>query len=59
VDDSGAVITIKVYPNIELEQLILSFGENVEVLEPLALRERIKQRLSGAMMNYEENVQKD
>lgn len=59
VDDSGAVITIKVYPNIELEQLILSFGENMEVLEPVALKERIKQRLSGAMMNYEENVQKD
>ena len=53
-DEHGAVITIEVYLNYELEQLLLSFGEKVKVLEPAELKERIKERLAGAMKNYEE-----
>ena len=51
-DEQGAVITIEVYLNYELEQLLLSFGEKVKVLEPMELKERIKQRLAEAAKNY-------
>ena len=47
-------ITFEVYLNYELEQQLLSFGEKVKVLEPGELKERIKERLTGAMKNYEE-----
>ena len=53
-DEKGAVITIEVYLNYELEQQLLSFGEKVKVLEPAELKERIKERLAGAMKNCEE-----
>lgn len=52
LDETGAVITIEVYINYELEQLLLSFGEKVKVLEPVELRDKIKQRLSEAAKNY-------
>jgi predicted DNA-binding transcriptional regulator YafY len=52
LDEKGAVITIEVYINYELEQLLLSFGEKVKVLEPVELKERIKQRLTDAANNY-------
>lgn len=52
MDETGAYITIEVYLNYELEQQILSFGENVKVLEPIELKERMKQRLSEAVNNY-------
>lgn len=54
LDEKGAVITIEVYLNYELEQQILSFGEKVKVLEPAVLKERIKERLAGAITNYVE-----
>ncbi len=57
MDETGAYITIEVYLNYELEQQILSFGENMKVLEPVELKERIKQRLGGAILNYVEKVQ--
>lgn len=52
VDENGAIITIKVYLNYELEQLILSQGENMRVIEPLELKERIQKRLAEAIDNY-------
>ena len=52
LDENGAVITIEVYLNYELEQLLLSFGEKVKVLEPVELKDRIKQRLTEAANNY-------
>ena len=57
MDETGAYITIEVYLNYELEQQILSFGENMRVIEPMELRERIKQRLSDAIVNYVGKVQ--
>lgn len=54
MDETGAYITIEVYLNYELEQQILSFGENMKVIEPLKFKDRIKQRLGEAIMNYEE-----
>lgn len=53
LDETGAYITIEVYLNYELEQQILSFGENVKVLEPMELKEKIKHRLEGAFLNYD------
>ena len=53
MDETGAYITIEVYLNYELEQQILSFGENMKVLEPETLRERMKQRLRDAFKLYE------
>ena len=55
--ETGAYITIEVYLNYELEQQILSFGENMKVLEPVELKERSKKRLGGAILNYVEKVQ--
>lgn len=52
LDETGAYISIEVYLNYELEQQILSFGENMKVLEPMELKERMKQRLSEAVNNY-------
>jgi len=51
-DDTGTIITIEVYLNYELEQVLMSFGENIEVLEPEDFRERVKQRLTNAANRY-------
>ena len=51
---SGLIITIEVIPNIELEQLILRYGENCKVMEPKHLREKISSRLKDALSNYSE-----
>ena len=56
-DENGAVITIEVYLNYELEQQILYYGENMKVLEPAVLKQKIKQRLSDALNLYEKQVQ--
>ena len=56
-DENGAVITIEVYLNYELEQQILYYGENMKVLEPAMLKQKIKQRLSDALNLYEKQVQ--
>lgn len=52
IDSSGLQVTIKVIPNIELENLILSFGEQVEVISPQSFREHIAQRLKLASHHY-------
>ena len=59
MDETGAYITIEVYLNYELEQQILSFGENMRVIEPVELKERIKKRLSDAIVNYVGKVQNE
>jgi predicted DNA-binding transcriptional regulator YafY len=40
-DDEGLVIALRLIPNPELTQLILSYGADVKVLKPLALKESI------------------
>ena len=56
IDESseGSVISLELVPNFELEQLILSFGERVKVLEPESLKERIARRLKMALESYDE-----
>ena len=51
------LMMVKNAQDYELEQQILSFGENMKVLEPVELKERIKKRLGGAILNYVEKVQ--
>jgi predicted DNA-binding transcriptional regulator YafY len=45
-------ITIKVIPNYELESLLLSHGENLQVLEPIAFREKMISRIEQMKNNY-------
>ena len=52
---NGLEIRIKVIPNYELEKLILSFGEQVKVVSPELLMERIKNRLTKALNYYHED----
>jgi predicted DNA-binding transcriptional regulator YafY len=51
-DPTGLEVRINVIPNIELERLILSFGEQVEVIYPQDLKELISRRLSSANRLY-------
>src|SRR5690606_728112 len=46
-------VTINVIPNYELEVLILSFGEKVQVLGPLSLREKIYNRIKQSFEKYQ------
>lgn len=51
-DEKGLVISIEVIPNYELEKLILSFGENIKVVSPKALSDKMKVRLSKSIELY-------
>ncbi|MFM2394414.1 MAG: hypothetical protein RLZZ546_2396 [Bacteroidota bacterium] len=50
--ENGLLVKLKVIPNFELEQQILSFGESVQVLAPIELKNRITSRLQQALSNY-------
>ena len=50
--DDSIVIEDLVANSLELENWIIGFGEKVEVLEPVELRNKIKQRLKLAVNNY-------
>jgi len=52
LDKNGLLITIDVIPNYELEKLILSFGESVEVISPESFRNQISNKLKMALDNY-------
>ncbi len=49
----GVVIQLRVKQNFELEREIMGFGENMFVIKPKRLRERIKKRLNQTLRNYE------
>lgn len=51
--DEGGLVQISVIPNFELEQVILSYGDGIEVLSPLPLREKIAGRITKAAKKYE------
>ena len=52
-DDGSAVVAIKVIPNFELMQLLLSFGDRIEVLSPQPLREEIYARIKNNLQKYQ------
>ncbi|MDM1508307.1 WYL domain-containing protein [Myroides odoratimimus] len=45
-------MTIDIRPNSEFYIRILSFGANVEVLEPIEIREEMKKRFSENLALY-------
>jgi predicted DNA-binding transcriptional regulator YafY len=51
-DANGYTVSIEVIPNYELEQLILSFGASVTVLEPSGFRKKVLRSLQKACLNY-------
>lgn len=51
-DNGELTISIEVIPNYELESLILSFGERVQVLEPESVRNQIFKKLNQAGLLY-------
>lgn len=51
--ENGLEVSIEVIPNFELERLILSFGDSVEIISPLWLREKIKIITSSTSKIYE------
>jgi predicted DNA-binding transcriptional regulator YafY len=46
-------VSLKVIPTQELVTLLLSFGDDVEVVAPSSLREQMEQRLRAAARQYE------
>lgn len=58
VDNDNCIVAIDVIPNRELESLILSFGDDIEVLEPIEFREQIADKIKSNYQKYF-TVQKD
>lgn len=49
---SHTLISLDLIPNYELESLILSHGEGMEIIEPKSLRNRIRKRVDLIRDNY-------
>jgi hypothetical protein len=54
-DGNYGELQLTVEPNRELRGRILLYGENLEVISPLSLREQIKEILRRQMQQYSEN----
>lgn len=54
LENGEMVISIKVIPNYELEQLILSYGERVKVITPDFIREKIQLRIAQMLNQYDQ-----
>ncbi len=50
--DTFVLIELELIPNYELESLILSYGEGIEVISPQSLRERTRDRVQKTLNNY-------
>jgi len=51
--ESSAIFAFNLIPNYELEQLLLSFGENLRVIRPKHFRERLEERIKRMKEGYE------
>ncbi len=51
--DGNAIIMLKVIPNFELKQLILSYGKRMEVLSPEKLRIEMREELIESLKKYD------
>ena len=51
-DQKTGIVSLKVVINRELEALLLSFGPDVEVLEPESLRKQIQTKVKKSFDNY-------
>lgn len=52
----GTIVEIEVVPNIELKQLILSYGEGMEVISPKSFRDQMKQVIDNMNRIYQETT---
>ncbi|WP_178992113.1 helix-turn-helix transcriptional regulator [Winogradskyella schleiferi] len=52
--DDGVIFNIFVQINFELERLILGFGDRIEVIKPLSLRNRMLKELKNSVQHYED-----
>ena len=52
IDKNNRIVSVDVIPNKELESLILSFGNDVEILEPERLRNKIGKILKSISNKY-------
>lgn len=52
LDKDNRIIQLDVFLNWELESLILSYGDDFEVIEPISLRERIQKRINNLLEIY-------
>jgi predicted DNA-binding transcriptional regulator YafY len=52
-DPTGLEVRIKVIPNLELERVVMGFGEQVKVLSPSNFRNRIINRVNLARGQYD------
>ena len=50
--DNNFEVHLILIPNYELETMILSFGERIQVLEPIILVEKLKERINKMKNNY-------
>lgn len=56
-DDSFAIVSINVKLNKELESLVLSFGDDIEILSPDCLRKQIANKISSMNQKYINNAE--
>ena len=52
LDDKGVIFQLTMKINFEIESVILGYGKDIEILEPLKLRESITNILSQALNKY-------
>lgn len=52
IDANTLQITLQVIINYELERLLLSYADNVSVIQPSSLAERLRKRLADALRLY-------
>lgn len=52
----GTIIEIEVIPNIELKQLILSYGDGIEVISPESFRDQMKKVIDNMNRIYQETT---
>jgi len=52
--DGSITFSIKVIPNFELQRLLLGFGESLEVIRPLRLRKRMRDKFTFVLTKYKD-----
>ena len=51
-NENGGIISMQLILNYELEKIIMSFGENIRVLEPVDFANKIMERHKNCVLNY-------
>ncbi len=52
MNEQGLEVSLEVIPNYEFERLLISFGEQVQIISPSQLKEKIALRLKSAANQY-------